>query len=249
MVNAGDLFAGAAVGGAFGPVFDVFREVVEKTVEFNPTLKSVKSTVDSLALLIPQIEDRNQILGGNRQGEVKEVREKMEEGKKLIEELLEVNEWSCLKAHYTDQLVELDESLKRLLEILQVQVVIDVKEGLALTKDASKDAKESLALTKDSSKDTKESLALLKEYRSEVVGFAKSADSFKAGLVDIQKSQEVMLQDLKLVLKFWGLADKGVLLKRLILFTNKKIKNKILYKIIYNFSFFKKLWADFFYIL
>lgn len=202
MVNAADLFAGAAVGGAFGPVFDVLREVVEKTVAFNPTLKSVKTTMDSLALLIPQIEDHNQILGGNRQGEVKELKEKMEEGKKLIEELLEVNEWNCLKANYTDQLVDLDESLKRLLEILQVQGVIDVKEGLALTKDISTDAKEGLALIKVTSNDVKKTVVLVEENRNHIIGFD---NTLKAGL----KSQEAMLQKLIHELQWYGMADKG----------------------------------------
>ncbi|PRQ47892.1 putative powdery mildew resistance protein, RPW8 [Rosa chinensis] len=168
MINAGEVFAGAAAGGPVGPVFDVLREVVEKSFAFNPTLESVKSTVDSLALLIPQIDDHNTRLGGNRAGEVEKLKEKMEEGKRLIEELLQVNEWSCLKAHYTDQLVELDESLKRHLGILQVQGVIDVKEALVVAKDTNKDVKETLVVAKDTNKDVKETLVVTKDASKDV---------------------------------------------------------------------------------
>ncbi|KAM5576437.1 hypothetical protein ABKV19_007352 [Rosa sericea] len=205
MINAGEVFAGAAAGGPVGPVFDVLREVVEKSFAFNPTLESVKSTVDSLALLIPQIDDHNTTLGGNRAGEVEKLKEKMKEGKRLIEELLEVNEWSCLKAHYTDQLVELDESLKRHLEILQVQGVIDVKEALVVAKDTNKDVTETLVVTKDTSKDVKEGLALTKDISTDVKGYRQWLErisvtseenishlvrfeaALKAGLSDIQK--------------------------------------------------------------
>lgn len=176
MVNAWELCAGAAAGGPVGPMFDLLREGVEKSFAFNSTLKSVKSTVDSLAPLILQIEGHNTTLGGTRAAEVEPLKKTTEEGAKLILELLEVNEWSCLKGHYTDQLVELDESLKRYLEILQVQGVIDVKENLVLTKENTRLAEKNIGLV------------------------STLNQTVQVGLTDIQKGQDVMTKGMDAVL-------------------------------------------------
>ncbi|KAL6227305.1 hypothetical protein ACLB2K_001264 [Fragaria x ananassa] len=161
--NALEVFVGAGVGGALGPALDVLREVVEKHFEFDPTLEIVKSTLDSLVLLIRQVEVHNNALGGNRAAEVEKLKEEMRDGAVLINELLKVNDWSCWKACYTNQLVELEESLKRHLGLLLVQGVIDGKETLVVAKNTSKDVKEGLVMARNTSEDVKKGLVVARD--------------------------------------------------------------------------------------
>jgi len=66
--------------------------------------------------------------------EMKYLIQQMEEGVELVRKSSKVSKWNCMKFHYTDQLVELDGCLRRLLDVLKVQGVRDGKETLVLAR-------------------------------------------------------------------------------------------------------------------
>ncbi|PRQ47901.1 putative powdery mildew resistance protein, RPW8 [Rosa chinensis] len=133
MVIVGEFVGGAALGAAFGTLFDVVKEALEKSAMFKPLLKTIKSTLDSLQPLIQQIEMHNAELNLPNE-EIESCKKQMEEGVELVRKLSKVSKWNYRKPRYTDQLVQLDGSLKRMLDIMKVQEARDVKETLVLVR-------------------------------------------------------------------------------------------------------------------
>ncbi|KAM5576447.1 hypothetical protein ABKV19_007358 [Rosa sericea] len=133
MVIVGEFVGGAALGAAFGTLFDVVKEAFEKSAMFKPLLKTIKSSLDSLQPLIQQIEMHNAELNLPNE-EIESCKKQMEEGVELVRKLSKVSKWNYRKSRYTDQLVQLDGSLKRMLDIMKVQEARDVKETLVLVR-------------------------------------------------------------------------------------------------------------------
>ncbi|TQD96408.1 hypothetical protein C1H46_017903 [Malus baccata] len=138
------LVGGAAVGALFGALYDMVKVAVGKTaMQYRPLLGDLKFTLDSLRpRIIQQIGDHNVELGLPND-EIESLQRQMEEGIELVRKLSNVGMWNCniwcsccncTKPSYTDQLVELDRSLRILLEILRLQEARDVKEALLLAR-------------------------------------------------------------------------------------------------------------------
>ncbi|XP_004288073.1 PREDICTED: probable disease resistance protein At5g66900 [Fragaria vesca subsp. vesca] len=192
--NALEVFVGAGAGGALGPALDVLREVVEKALEFDPTLESVKSTVDSLSPLIPKLEAHNNALGGNRAREVEKLKETMQRGKELIDKLVKISEWSFWKADYTDQLVEWNESLKRHLKILKVQGVCDGMETLVVAKNTSEGVKDTSKDVKVIVTDVKEVLVVTEEHTRLLKDISVTAEENTNKIAGLDAKLEEMMR-------------------------------------------------------
>ncbi|PRQ47736.1 putative transferase, protein kinase RLK-Pelle-RLCK-VIIa-2 family [Rosa chinensis] len=176
MVLVGEFLGGAALGAAFGLLFDVVKEAIDKSTTFNSLLKNIKSTLDFLKPVIEKIAEQNMELGLPEE-EIRYLTQQMEEGVELVRRSSKVCKWNCMKYHYTDQLVELDGSLRRLLDVLKVQGVRDVKETLVLVRkngdqliESARDGKETLYLVRkngdqltESARDGKETLDLTRK--------------------------------------------------------------------------------------
>ncbi|VVA27583.1 PREDICTED: probable [Prunus dulcis] len=139
-----ELVGGAALGTAFAALYDVVKIALGRTVmQFKPLLGDLKFTLDSLKpRIIQQIGEPNLALGLPNK-EIDSLQQQMEEGVKLVVKLSKLSMWSCsiwcnccncIKPSYTDQLVELDRSLRILLEILKQQEIRDVNEALLLAR-------------------------------------------------------------------------------------------------------------------
>ncbi|KAM5576353.1 hypothetical protein ABKV19_007291 [Rosa sericea] len=123
-------------GAVFSLLYDGVKQAIGKTGTFKYLLRDIKSTLESLNKLhstaIRQIGEYNLELGLPND-EIEDLREQMEEGAKLVCKLSNFRMWNyCCINCYTDQLVDLDRSLKRLLENLKLQETRDVKEILDL---------------------------------------------------------------------------------------------------------------------
>ncbi|XP_060675185.1 probable disease resistance protein At5g66900 [Ziziphus jujuba] len=142
-------FGGAALGAAFGVLFDVVIEIKNKNLMFKPILKKLKSTLESLKPLITVIEKYNKKLD-LPEGETTDFKLKMEKGAELVRKCSKVNRFNIfIKFYLAGKLTELDDTLKRLIEILEAQGVRDVKENLTLTREIYLDVKENLTLTRE----------------------------------------------------------------------------------------------------
>lgn len=115
---------------------DGVKQAIGKTGNFKYLLRDIKSTLESLnklhATAIRQIGEYNLELDLPND-EVDDLKQQMEEGAKLVGKLSHFRVWNyCCLNCYTDQLVDLDRSLKRLLDNIKLQETRDVKEILDL---------------------------------------------------------------------------------------------------------------------
>ncbi|KAM1073587.1 hypothetical protein PS2_018318 [Malus domestica] len=125
------------IGGTlFTLLYDGVKQAMSKSSTFKSLLGDLKSTLDSLVPRdIQQIEEHNVELGLPND-EIESLKLKMEEGVKLVVKLSNFRMWNyCCLYDYTDQIVELDRALKRLLQKLKMQETRDVKEVLLLSRE------------------------------------------------------------------------------------------------------------------
>ncbi|TQD97228.1 hypothetical protein C1H46_017159 [Malus baccata] len=129
MSGAGGLIGGAALGTAFNVLYDVLNELITKNGIFKPLLKDIKSRLDSLAPLLKDIEKSNKKFDISDK-ELGNLKVHLEEGVKVVQKCKKVRWWSLYKRYkYANKLIEWDESLQRLLEILNVQGIRDMKDS------------------------------------------------------------------------------------------------------------------------
>ncbi|XP_068328041.1 uncharacterized protein [Pyrus communis] len=124
------------IGGTlFTLLYDGVKQAMSKSSTFKSLLGDLKSTLDSLVPRdIQQIEEHNVELGLPNE-EIESLKMQMEEGVKLVVKLSNFRMWNyCCLYDYTDQIVELDRALKRLLQKLKMQEARDVKEVLLLSR-------------------------------------------------------------------------------------------------------------------
>lgn len=132
-----------------GPVFTVLFEGVKlamgRTETFKELLRDLKFTLECLrrqATAIQQIGQYNVELGLPND-EIEDLERQMQSGARLVGKLLNFRFWNyCCINCYTDQLVDLDRSLRRLLENLMLQEIRDVKEILDLSRKNRKELEE-----------------------------------------------------------------------------------------------------------
>lgn len=117
---------------AFSMLFEELKDIKDKNVNFKPTLKKLRGTVIELQPLIGEI----QALNGELDLPEKETSEftlEMKNGAELVRKCLEVRWYNiCAKSDYTEELLELDETLQRRIQILLVQAARDTKKSLLL---------------------------------------------------------------------------------------------------------------------
>lgn len=125
ILMAVDLVGGGSFRVAFQMLFDAVIAVKKETTMFKSMLGDIKSTLDSLQ---PVIKEREKY--DSKEG-LENFAMQMEEGVKLVYKCSKVGVWSlCRKYRYTRKLDELDKCLQRLVEVLKVQGIRDVKETL-----------------------------------------------------------------------------------------------------------------------
>lgn len=129
-----DLAAGGAMGLPFTVLYEVIKEVVIKTAMFGPLLKELDFTIDSLKPLIDDMDKYNKVLD-RPEKELREFKVQMEKGPELIRKCANLSKWQSYKKYkYSNQLLELQNSLQKLQLLLSVQQARDVKQTLAVTK-------------------------------------------------------------------------------------------------------------------
>ncbi|TQD96400.1 hypothetical protein C1H46_017895 [Malus baccata] len=93
-------------------------------------LGDLKSTLDSVKPLIEEVAQCGKVLNLPKE-ELEDVRIQMEKGAELVSNCSKVRQWTSYKTYeYTNELLELDKSLQKLLTVLRVQLARDVRESL-----------------------------------------------------------------------------------------------------------------------
>lgn len=124
-------FDGQAV---FQALYNVVSEVIEKNTMFKSQLVDIKSALDCLEPLIEVIPEYGKELDRPEE-ELQKFTIQMKEGIQLIHKCSKVRAWNAYKRHkYANELVELDKSLQRLMDILKVLGIRDAKKTLATVK-------------------------------------------------------------------------------------------------------------------
>ncbi|KAM2622148.1 hypothetical protein TB2_026811 [Malus domestica] len=136
MSGAGSLFGGAGLGTLVNALYDVLKELITKNVMFKPLLKNIKFRLDSLEPLLKDIERSNKKLDLSDK-ELRNLKLHLEEGIHLVQKCKKIRWWSVLvykRYKYANKLIEWDASLQRLLDMLKVQGIRDVKDNAVTVK-------------------------------------------------------------------------------------------------------------------
>ncbi|KAI5319382.1 hypothetical protein L3X38_039090 [Prunus dulcis] len=166
-----EVFVGIGLGALVGPGGNLLWGTVGKGFNFETWRTNLDSMINSLLPLIKEMEDQNKtlVIGDD---EIEDLKQKLTEGEDLVEELKKVSY----------RLAELDKSIKRLLEILKVQGIRDVKGISLLAKDHTKqlkacktDVEGTLVLAKDHieqlkacKRDVEETLVLARDHSDQL---------------------------------------------------------------------------------
>ncbi|XP_062006740.1 probable disease resistance protein At5g66900 [Rosa rugosa] len=121
------IICGAGLAVTFWALYDSVKQVKDQILMFKPQLGDITSTLDSLQPLIKEMAQCEKEMDGPEE-ELENLRVEMEEGVELIRKCSEASRFKKYK--YGSRLVELSKSLQRLLEILKVQGIRDVKKAL-----------------------------------------------------------------------------------------------------------------------
>ncbi|ONH96594.1 hypothetical protein PRUPE_7G139200 [Prunus persica] len=114
-----------ALRAAFQMLLDAVIAVKAETTVFKPHLGNIKSTLDSLQPMIEEIEKYN-----SKEG-LENYTMQMEAGVNLVRKCSKVGVWRCCRKYrYTKKLDELDRCIQRLVDVLKVQGIRDVRETL-----------------------------------------------------------------------------------------------------------------------
>ncbi|CAL9026821.1 unnamed protein product, partial [Prunus brigantina] len=165
----------------YWPGGNLLWESVGNGFNFDTYRTNLKSMINCLLPLIKEMEDQNKglVIGDN---EIADLKQKLTEGEDHVKDLKEVSDWSLLTPIYTHRLAELEKSIQRLLKILKVQGIRDVKGISLLAKEHTKqleacktDVKGTLVLAKDHTEklddcksDVKETLDLAKDHKDQL---------------------------------------------------------------------------------
>ncbi|XP_050369147.1 probable disease resistance protein At5g66900 [Argentina anserina] len=120
------LIGGEGFSVTFWTLCDSVKQVKDALM-IKSQLGDIKSTLDSLEPLIKEMADCGKELGDQGE-ELESLRVKMEEGVEIIRKCSKVSRFKKYK--YGNRLVELSKALQRLLGILKVQGIRDVKKAL-----------------------------------------------------------------------------------------------------------------------
>ncbi|KAM5576421.1 putative disease resistance protein [Rosa sericea] len=120
------LIGGAGLSVTFWTLCDSVKQMKD-ILMFKPQLRDIKSTLDSLEPLIKEMAECEKELDGQEE-ELENLRVEMEGGVELIRKCSKASRFKQYK--YGSRLVELSKSLQRLLGILKVQGIRDVKKAL-----------------------------------------------------------------------------------------------------------------------
>ncbi|XP_062002410.1 probable disease resistance protein At5g66900 isoform X4 [Rosa rugosa] len=128
------LVRGEALEASFVALYDAIKEVNEHHLMFKALLGDIRSTLDSIEPLIKETAEDDKELDFP-EDELQNFGVQMEEGIKLIRKCSKVGPLSTYKKYkYTNKLGELGKYLQRLLDILKVHSIRDVKKTLVTVK-------------------------------------------------------------------------------------------------------------------
>ncbi|KAG6729333.1 hypothetical protein I3843_01G021700 [Carya illinoinensis] len=135
----GEAALGEVVGEAFSLLFETVKDVANKARLFEPTLKRLQFTLDSLTPIFQDIIRLNRELE-HREEETKKLIDQMKKGEKLVRKCLKIQWWNyCMKPHYAGKLLELDEEISSFFQFdLQALTARNVLETLVGVNDIRK---------------------------------------------------------------------------------------------------------------
>lgn len=125
----------AALVKQFALLYDAVKKMTGANYIYKSVFKDMASTLDSLEPLFQQLAQHNNLLDQYQTEELEEFRSQMEAGLKLIDKCKKVRRWDLYsKSKYATKLLALQEFIKKLSNILDVQVARDVKKSLVSVK-------------------------------------------------------------------------------------------------------------------
>ncbi|KAJ4714948.1 Disease resistance protein [Melia azedarach] len=131
----GDLVGEALVGAVVGELLKVVLEATKEAVVFKSRLNQLKLILQSVTPTFEEIQRLNKVLHRPEQ-ETKDLIEKLEQGKQLVQKCSKMKWYSVKRFQYSKKIFELDCSIVRFFQIdVQLQQTRDNKEILKVLKE------------------------------------------------------------------------------------------------------------------
>ncbi|CAN6563033.1 unnamed protein product [Malus baccata var. baccata] len=197
MGGVGELFAGAAVGALFTVLYEVVKDVKDKTMMFRELLGDLDSTLEGLKPLIKDIAKYKEVLDQSNK-EVEKIVKQIANGDELVLKCYKLSRWKSFKKYkYAKQLLDLDKCLNRLLTVLTVEGIRNGFENLAVSKEILAAAKKILAaVQKNGSVGNKENVVIQKQEGFHDLGSVPEPPHVTVGLDEpLRDLKEMLLKD------------------------------------------------------
>ncbi|XP_050128004.1 probable disease resistance protein At5g66900 [Malus sylvestris] len=194
MGGVGEIFAGAAVGALFSVLYDVVKDVKDKTMMFRELLGDLDSTLEALNPLIKDIERYKKVLDQSNKEVLKIVRQ-IADGEGLVLKCSKLSRWKSFKKYkYAKQLLDLDKCLNRLLKILNVEGIRNGFENLHISRENLAVSKEALAaVQKNGLVGNKENVVIQKQEGFHDLGSVPEPPRVTVGLDEPLRDLKIML--------------------------------------------------------
>ncbi|CAN6541784.1 unnamed protein product [Malus baccata var. baccata] len=189
-----EIFAGAAVGALFSVLYDVVKDVKDKTIMFRELLGDLDSTLEALNPLIKDIERYKKVLDQSNKEVLKIVRQ-IADGEGLVLKCSKLSRWKSFKKYkYAKQLLDLDKCLNRLLKILNVEGIRNGFENLHISRENLAVSKEALAaVQKNALVGNKENVVIQKQDGFHDLGSVPESPRVTVGLDEPLRDLKIML--------------------------------------------------------
>ncbi|TQD81079.1 hypothetical protein C1H46_033389 [Malus baccata] len=189
-----EIFAGAAVGALFSVLYDVVKDVKDKTMMFRELLGDLDSTLEALNPLIKDIERYKKVLDQSNKEVLKIVRQ-IADGEGLVLKCSKLSRWKSFKKYkYAKQLLDLDKCLNRLLKILNVEGIRNGFENLHISRENLAVSKEALAaVQKNALVGNKENVVIQKQEGFHDLGSVPEPPRVTVGLDEHFRDLKIML--------------------------------------------------------
>ncbi|KAL6184411.1 hypothetical protein ACLB2K_045812 [Fragaria x ananassa] len=190
-------------------LIDGIIELTEKMIMFKVQVRDVKSTLECLKPVIQEITEYNKVLKNQPMEEedaLQQMNLQIEEGAILVLKCSKVGAWSLSKKYkYSNQLLQLDQSLHVLLRLLELQKTRDLRETLVTVKKIETVVEriegnvaaiviqvmmEKMMMFKDYVRDMKLTLECLKPVISEIAEYNKVLNQPMEELQDLKSQLE-----------------------------------------------------------
>lgn len=184
-INPVEFFGGAVLGTAFNALYAGVDDLIAKNNIFKSLSEDIKSRLDTLKHLIPEMAESNQQLPYTYKDELTGFEELLKDGEELVLKCLKVKRWDLYRKYkHATKLLAWEEHLKKELEVLHMQGIRDVKKTAVSVGQVNQIIKEKLVIQDLHSTAESKAWCAVPELPQLTVGLEAPLEELKSKILD-----------------------------------------------------------------